>query len=111
MRAAMIKLFFPGSLTEYEKAKQIHLRELRVYRRRWHFILGLILLAVPLLLAVTKDPDWKTYLGVIMVIAGFILIHDTITEHYCLKLIRDEEERKKAAEPGATDNPDDAQRL
>ena len=93
MRAYLISKFFPGSLAEYEEAKRMHSHEIRQYRRRWHFVVGLVLFGGPPMVAMASDVGWTVKVGAVLMVAGFIFIQDTITQHYCLKIIRERRAR------------------
>jgi uncharacterized membrane protein YgdD (TMEM256/DUF423 family) len=86
-----VLLFFPGSLEEYQESRQIHLVEMRRYRKQPQFIAGIVLFAgslLYLLLAASARDDWVTMLLIVCLSIGMVCIHDTISEHYCLLLHR-----------------------
>jgi hypothetical protein len=90
---------FPGTLEEYYAAREIHRRELSVYRRQPEFILGLILFGVPLLILAFSNilpTPWKLLL--LPVSFGYVCLVDTATEHYALLLLR---RSRESTQPGA----------
>lgn len=92
----IILLFFPGTLDEYYAAREIHRRELSVYRRQPQFILGLIFFGIPLLILAFSNilsTPWKLLL--LPVSFGYVCLMDTATEHYALLLLRHSRELTK----------------
>jgi hypothetical protein len=86
-----VLLFFPGSLEEYQLSRQIHLSEMRRYRRQPQFIAGLVLFFGPLMyliMTASARDDWVTMILIGCLLFGEICIRDTISEHYCLLLYR-----------------------
>lgn len=88
MRKFILKFMFPGSLEAYDEANKIHFVEMRVYRRRWYFLLGCLLFLVPALMII-RSGSWPVKIGILSMAVGFVFVRDTITEHFCLKLLRE----------------------
>jgi hypothetical protein len=87
----LVLLVFPGSLEEYRKSRQIHLREMRRYRKQPQFLAGLLLFFGPLIYLVIASgvsEDWITLVLLLCLLIGEMCIRDTICEHYCLLLYR-----------------------
>ncbi len=85
----LIARLFPGTPEEYYSAREIHLHEMRAYSRQPLFILGQLLVAIPVFALVAFSPLpalWKLLL--LPVVVGYVFVMDTITEHYCLLLLR-----------------------
>lgn len=83
-----VKLFTFKGEDEYDGAKKIYLEELKVYRKQWQFILGVVLFAVPLLTLLVIVDAWYYKLMILCIALGEMCIRDTIAEHFCLKLYR-----------------------
>jgi hypothetical protein len=86
-----VQLVFPESLEENRHSREIHLAEMRRYRRQPQFIAGIVLVAgslLYLLLAASSRGDWVTMVLIGCLVAGVVCIHDAISEHYCLLLHR-----------------------
>lgn len=82
------KRFFYGSDEEYIEVQAVHDAESAIYRKNPQFIIGKILVAVPLLyIALAKE--WWLALPVII---GVTWVQDSLSAHYCTQLNR---ERKK----------------
>jgi hypothetical protein len=81
--------FFPfNSTEEYNGAKEIHVLEQRIYRKQWQYILGILLFFIPLIALLLKIENWALKLLLLPIIFGEICIRDTISEHFCLKLYK-----------------------
>jgi len=89
VKKLLIRWFFCGTEEEYSTGKQIHLEEMKVYRKRWYYILGIILLAAPLIHLIRHYPRWDVWLSVGSLSVGLILTRDTVIEHYVVKLLRE----------------------
>lgn len=81
--------FIGATPTSLEAAKQVHFIEMRSYRKRRPFILGMVMMAAPLLVAVVSIESWSIKIGALLVALGFKLVHDTITQHFASKLAID----------------------
>ena len=76
-------------MKRYYAAREIHRREERIYSHQPQFIIGAILFIAPLLVLLFSDvlsTAWKLLL--LPVIFGFVCLRDTVSEHYCLLLLR-----------------------
>ena len=88
MKRLFLHWFFCGTPAEYEEGKQIHFAELKIYRKRWYYIAGFVLTVLPLIYLIQKYDTWDIWLGVLSIAIGNMLIRDTISEHYVVKLLR-----------------------
>jgi len=88
----IVEKLFPGTYDEYLESKEIHKIEIKRYRTNPQYIVGSILFFVPCLAIVLFANIWLLKLLVVFLVAGEMLIRDTISEHYCALLNR---ERKK----------------
>jgi hypothetical protein len=75
--------------SEYEEGKRIHIAELKIYRKRWHYLVGLLLTIAPMIDLFRKYEVWDVWLSVLLLAIGNMLIRDTISEHYVVKLMRE----------------------
>jgi hypothetical protein len=96
MKRLFLRWFFHGTLSEYEVGKRIHIEELRIYRRRWYFIVGLILTVGPVVYLVREYESWDIWLCVLSFTIGGMLTRDTIIEHYVVKILRERAETKES---------------
>ncbi len=88
---------FPGTYDEYLEARVIHFQELRTYRRNWQFIVGLLLVTIPVITLCLKGGGWGCILA-LCIAAGFVFVHDAITEHYCALVNRERKHFRNAPE-------------
>ncbi len=88
----IIKCFPFNSIDEYNGAKEIHISELKTYRKQWQFVLGIILFSLPFLYLFYIFENWFHRSLLLLMVFGEICIRDTITEHFCLKLYREKKE-------------------
>ena len=88
MKRLFLRLFFCGTPAEYEEGKRIHFSEVKIYRKRWYYIAGIVLTVLPLLYLIRQYDSWEIWLCVLSIAIGNMLIHDTISEHYVVKLLR-----------------------
>ena len=98
MKKMFIRWCFCGTPAEYEAGKRLHNEELKVYRKRWYYILGLLLILLPSVYLLKKYDRWDVWLSVLLVTIGIVLTRDTAIEHYVVKLIREREEGRKNEE-------------
>ena len=73
----------------------MHIEELRLYRKRWYYILGFILSVVPIIYLARAYGSFDIWLCIASFAIGGMLIRDTISEHYVVKILRE----RKAKEP------------
>src|SRR5256885_2278478 len=93
---AFLRRAFPGTLEEYYAARALHFTEVKVYRRRVQFIVGLVGFGGPLMFLLISDLlpfRWKILL-LVPLAGGVICLCDTIAEHYALRLLRLMRERR-----------------
>lgn len=88
MKRLFLRWFFCGTPAEYEEGKRIHFSELKIYRKRRYYIAGLVLTVLPLIYLIRQYTSWDVLLCVLSVAIGNMLIRDTISEHYVVKLLR-----------------------
>jgi len=67
----------------------MHIEELRIYRRRWYYIAGVILSIAPVFYLARAYGAMDVWLCVASFAVGGALIRDTISEHYVVKILRD----------------------
>jgi polyferredoxin len=85
----LITKTFPGTVEEYHRSKEIHIAEIKRYRTRKQYILGALLFFGPLFYLLVISHSWLVRVLLLAMMCGEILIRDTITEHYCLKIHRE----------------------
>ena len=97
---AFIVRVFPGTLEEYYAAREIHLRERKIYGRTPQFLVGAFLVYLPLflllLLGLVPIGIWALF--VLPITLGQVLLSDAATEHLCLLLLRRERGRLSPSE-------------
>ena len=98
----IVPLIFPGTFEEWLEACKIHYAEIRVYRKRIQYILGMCLFFVPLYYFILTCEDWVTGGMIFSMFFGGMLILDTLSDHYCLLLHRLGYRKSHDAAPGAT---------
>ena len=98
----IVEWIFPGTYEEYLEAREIHRREIKNYRRNPQFIVGFLLFVVPLVSIVFLAPMWWMKLAAVLVAIGEMLVRDTISEHYCFLLNREEKKRSSQASDAPT---------
>lgn len=86
-----VERLFPGTYDEYLEAKQIHLKEIRTYRKNPQYIIGGLLFVVPLIILI-RGADWRAWSIAICIGIGDLMMRDTVSEHYCALINR---ERKR----------------
>lgn len=84
----MVEHSFPGTYGEYLEAKTIHLEEIKKYRKKPQFIAGLALFFIPVVVLLF-EPGWKGRIIGFCLVAGELLVRDTISEHYCALINRE----------------------
>jgi len=85
----LISKIFPGTVEEYHQSKKIHRAELKHYRTHKQYILGVLLFSGPLAYLLLTSHSWIVRGLLLAVFLGSMLIRDTITEHFCLKINRE----------------------
>lgn len=96
-RQKIIEKFFPGTYAEYLESREIHIDEIKVYRKNPQYIVGALFSFIPMFYVVFFIEGWKWKLLVVLVLIGEVLMRDTNSEHYCSLLNR---ERKKPCQSG-----------
>jgi hypothetical protein len=89
----VVEQVFPGTYDEYLEAKDIHLGEIKNYRKNLQFIIGLPLFFIPVLILLFES-GWKGKIIAVCVVMGEMLIRDTISEHYCALINRERKLKK-----------------
>jgi hypothetical protein len=89
LKEFLITKTFPGTVEEYRRSKEIHSTEIKRYRTRKQYVLGILLFFGPFFCLMVISHSWLVWVLLLAMISGVILIRDTITEHYCLKIYRD----------------------
>lgn len=85
----MIKCSPFNSVEEYEGARKIHISEIKIYRKQWQYILGLVLFALPFFYFLWTLESLFSILLLSFMPIGVVCIKDTICEHYCRKIYRE----------------------
>ncbi len=99
MKTLLLRLFFCGTPEEYQEGKIIHADELQIYRKRWYYLLGVLLLAGPVIYLMATYRNWDVWLCVLLMIIGVTLSRDTVIEHYVVKLMRERKANFGASSP------------
>ncbi|HEY8961042.1 MAG TPA: hypothetical protein VIM57_02490 [Luteolibacter sp.] len=89
MKRLFIRWCFCGTPAEYEQGKRMHFEELRIYRKRWYYILGLLLSIAPIIYLARAYETTDVWLCVASFAIGSMLVRDTISEHYVVKILRE----------------------
>jgi hypothetical protein len=89
MKRLLIRWCFCGTSSEYEDGKRMHIEELRLYRKRWYYILGVILSVAPIFYLARAYGSLDVWLCVASFAIGGMLVRDTISEHYAVKILRE----------------------
>lgn len=89
MKDLFIRWCFCGTPKEYEEGRLMHIEEIRTYRKRWYYILGVFLSFAPIIYLARAYGSLDIWLCIVSFALGGMLTRDTISEHYVVKILRE----------------------
>ncbi|UCE24141.1 MAG: hypothetical protein JSU74_12735 [Candidatus Zixiibacteriota bacterium] len=85
----IIKCTTFDTIEDYDGARRVLRDEVKVYRKHWQFVVGMILFFVSALYLLYALDNWYLRLVLLAVVVGETMIRDAVTEHLCLKIYKD----------------------